>query len=1383
MPLLTSVSARSYVAKKKGQSISYVAPTITPSYAPAAAATVNEGNGISITLNTTEIPNEATITYTISGVAAADYSTSNTSPLIVNSNSTSASFILNEDLTTEGPETFTFTYSYTYTHPVDGVTTITGTANWTVGDASTTPADPTYVLGANKATVDEGSNITITLTTALLGADTSVGYTITGVSSADLNGASLTGSFLTGTTDSISLSVAADATTEGPESIVFTLDNGQDAITIPINDTSLNPTYSLTTSSAEVNEGDTINITLTTTDISNGTEIPYTITGVTTDDINDASLTGIFVIQSGTATLAIAVTADASLSEGAETLQIVLDNGAGGTVQVTINDSSVNTTPAYLNLTLQTASTIDEGQGATFRITGRNIATNTTIAYTITGVSGTISSSDFSPASLTRTVTWAGSLSNISQTQDFTVTLALDEITEGTESFKVVLAATDSASTSTGSLESPTVTITDTSLTPIIGQQDFLSSTTWVVPDDVISVSMLAISGGGGAGGTYNSGVRSGSGGGGGALAYKNNVTVTPGETLTIAVGAAGAGGARNNPGTSGGNSNVLRSATLLVSAEGGGAGSFTGGGAGGNSSVTDGGGTGGTGGDYSTASRGGGGAGAGGYSGNGGDGQDGTSTSAGGSGSGGGGGGAGAAATAVGASGGGGVGILGEGASGAGGNYQNDGFGGSGGQDGQDGIGGTYGGGGSGGLYSGNPATGLGRDGAPGAVRIIYPGTGRQYPSTRTVNEAAVTGTYDSLTVSTTSLNENLLSGGNVNVVTLTLSTTSVPQNTTVGTSIVSVSGTVNASDFSSAPSLFTIDASGNATIQLTTSNDFATEGTESFRIQLAATDSVGNDTASLQSPVVSISDDSIATVYSSISLDKSTYNEGDTITITVNKTGNNSISTQVGYTISASGSGDFNQTSGVLTLLDGNTYEGSPYSASKTIITSDLTTEGTETLTVTLGSTDSNGNSTGGISTTATIVDTSQAPRIPGTGFVRSISRPSTATWFGQGYLFGSGGIGGDNDFIIVGDDSAGTDSSFTNPNSGQAVIFNRATGATVRVLNSPTAADSNTYARLSKFGKGVDITEFNGYKYACIGAPAHRNASDQLVPRIYVYKSNDGFSTITLVKTIELSEYTAISTNNTLFRGRKTFKAKGKWLIVGDYAYNSTGLCKYYDITDELYDYDYTANVMDDWTGWSVGTNGTKFVYSDPLKDGLYAGGSITPPNEGKIAMFEHNGSYFTREGYQIVGSYSNNRADNLNLGSAVAVSSSRIWFTTVGEDYNGFTNAGRLRNLIFGSSTGAIINNPLVTSTNNDELNYNSVRGLDAHGSYAVMVWADAYSAASQSVVVYNEAGTSVKTVTPTSGNKFDEYGQVVLTSEYIYLIQGPTGGGTQTIEIY
>jgi hypothetical protein len=156
MPLLTSFSSRAYVAKKSSSAV-FVAPTITPSYAPAAASTVNEGSGISITLNTTDIPNNAGISVSVTGVTAADYSTTAISPVSVINNSATVNFILNEDLTTEGPETFTFTYSYTYTHPVDGSTVITGTANWTVGDSSTTPAVPTYILGTNKATVDDGS--------------------------------------------------------------------------------------------------------------------------------------------------------------------------------------------------------------------------------------------------------------------------------------------------------------------------------------------------------------------------------------------------------------------------------------------------------------------------------------------------------------------------------------------------------------------------------------------------------------------------------------------------------------------------------------------------------------------------------------------------------------------------------------------------------------------------------------------------------------------------------------------------------------------------------------------------------------------------------------------------------------------------------------------------------------------------------------------------------------------------------------------------------------------------------------------------------------------------------------------------------------------------
>ena len=57
----------------------------------------------------------------------------------------------------------------------------------------------------------------------------------------------------------------------------------------------------------------------------------------------------------------------------------------------------------------------------------------------------------------------------------------------------------------------------------------------WTVPDDVTSISVVCV-GGGGSGQPDHDGA-SGSGGG---LAYKNNITVTPGETVTVVVGGGG---------------------------------------------------------------------------------------------------------------------------------------------------------------------------------------------------------------------------------------------------------------------------------------------------------------------------------------------------------------------------------------------------------------------------------------------------------------------------------------------------------------------------------------------------------------------------------------------------------------------------------------------------------------------------------------------------------------------------------------------------------------------------------------------------------------------------------------------------------------------------
>jgi len=97
-------------------------------------------------------------------------------------------------------------------------------------------------------------------------------------------------------------------------------------------------------------------------------------------------------------------------------------------------------------------------------------------------------------------------------------------------------------------------------------------STTWTVPAGVYSISAVVIGGGGGGG--YKSGGGAG-GGGGGGLTYANNITVNPGEVLTIRVAFAGAfATASLSPGYGGSSSITRASATVLITASSGYAGS-----------------------------------------------------------------------------------------------------------------------------------------------------------------------------------------------------------------------------------------------------------------------------------------------------------------------------------------------------------------------------------------------------------------------------------------------------------------------------------------------------------------------------------------------------------------------------------------------------------------------------------------------------------------------------------------------------------------------------------------------------------------------------------------------------------------------------------------
>lgn len=287
----------------------------------------------------------------------------------------------------------------------------------------------------------------------------------------------------------------------------------------------------------------------------------------------------------------------------------------------------------------------------------------------------------------------------------------------------------------------------DFTITPTVSSGDQVYTTpgsyTFTVPDGVGTIHAVAV--GGGAGGAVGTG--GASGGAGGGLGW-GSFSVTPGETITIAVGESGIGSIGSGLGTDGGDSLISYNNATIIAGYGGAAGdgsagtnlggsflapSNGGGGSGGNSQIP------GSGFQYAA-----GGGGAGGYSGNGGNG--GIYQGSPGSGSGG----AGAGGFSAGSSqddsagGGGGVGIYGEGPSGISISSIAPTPGGSGGTDGGaarngviGGLGGTYGGGGGGsnGTSGTNPEGG---NGGSGAVRLVW-GPGVSYPDNAIPAQASI--------------------------------------------------------------------------------------------------------------------------------------------------------------------------------------------------------------------------------------------------------------------------------------------------------------------------------------------------------------------------------------------------------------------------------------------------------------------------------------------------------------------------------------------------------------------------------------------------------------------------------------------------------------------
>ena len=330
-----------------------------------------EGDTVIFTLTTTNITDGTTVPYTISGVSVDDIDIPLTGNFIVNTNTATVSVTLVEDLLTEGTETLVL--------ELDNGKAITGV---TIQDTSVGLPAPVFNLDSDTSAPGEGDTFTITLLTQNILNGETFNYTITGVDSADINGASLTGTFtiLEGS-DSVTFTVTADELTETNETFRLSLDDGQDSIALIINDTSRTPAYELVANVDPVPEGDAVTITLNTENIADGITIPFTITGVNSNDINNQSLTGNFTIVSDAATLVILATPDLT-TEGLETFTLTLD-GKGIDITVDITDTSPNR-PSGLNRNITVTPGYNlTGTDATGAINGTNVDINLNYGDTV----------------------------------------------------------------------------------------------------------------------------------------------------------------------------------------------------------------------------------------------------------------------------------------------------------------------------------------------------------------------------------------------------------------------------------------------------------------------------------------------------------------------------------------------------------------------------------------------------------------------------------------------------------------------------------------------------------------------------------------------------------------------------------------------------------------------------------------------------------------------------------------------------------------------------------------------------------------------------------------------------------------------------------------
>lgn len=206
------------------------------------------------------------------------------------------------------------------------------------------------------SSVNEGGSVTFNVTTTNFTSGTLYWTLVGSAAASDITQGS-SGSFtITSSSGSVALNIADDLTTEGTETFGILIRQGSTSGTIvgsssgvTINDTSTNPTVSVTPSTSNVNEGGSVVFTVNTTNFPSGNLNFDTVLSADME-LSDIDVTsGTVTISNSTGSIAITATADGYTETGqTESFQVRVYHPDGIQILatssvVTINDTSTGT--------------------------------------------------------------------------------------------------------------------------------------------------------------------------------------------------------------------------------------------------------------------------------------------------------------------------------------------------------------------------------------------------------------------------------------------------------------------------------------------------------------------------------------------------------------------------------------------------------------------------------------------------------------------------------------------------------------------------------------------------------------------------------------------------------------------------------------------------------------------------------------------------------------------------------------------------------------------------------------------------------------------------------------------------------------------------------